>query len=223
MVSSYLSFEEYDKDDRCSFIKYNIREFYLSITERALDRALDLAKEYMVIPLDKVEIIKHCRKTLLYYEDSIWIKKGEGGNFDTPIGAYDGAEICELVGCVLLYSINKIVDPGSHGRYHGDGLIIVDKSIPKKCDGIRKRLHRLFGEFGFRLDMQTDLKIADYLDVTLNLYNGTVSPFRKRNQDLLYVDRVSNHPIQVFKHIPKGIENRLSNNSSNKEYFERSK
>ena len=58
-------FEEYDKDDRCSFIKYDIREFYPSITERALDRALDLAKEYMVIPLNKVEIIKHCRKTLL--------------------------------------------------------------------------------------------------------------------------------------------------------------
>ena len=108
-------FEECDKDDRCSFIKYDIREFYPSITERALDRALDLAKEYMVIPLDKVEIIKHCLKTLLYYEDSIWIKEGEGVNFDTPIGAYDGTEICELLGCVLLYSINKIVDPGSHG------------------------------------------------------------------------------------------------------------
>ena len=119
----------------------------------------------MVIPLDKVEIIKHCRKTLLYYGDSIWIKKGERGNFDIPIGAYDGAEICELVGCVLLYSINKIVDPVSHGLYHYDGLIIVDKSTPKKCDGIRKKLHRLFGEFGFKLDIQTDLKIADYTRV----------------------------------------------------------
>ena len=68
-------FEEYDKDDRCSFIKYDIREFYPSITERTLDRALDLAKVYMMIPLDKMEIIKHCRKTLLYCEDSIWIKK----------------------------------------------------------------------------------------------------------------------------------------------------
>ena len=77
----------------------------------------------MVIPLDKVEIIKHCRKTLLYYEDSIWIKKGEGGNFDISIGAYDGAEICELVGCVLLYSINKIMDPSSHGLYSDDSLI----------------------------------------------------------------------------------------------------
>ena len=42
-------------------------------------------------------------------------KKGEGGNFDTPIGAYDGVEICVLVGCVLLYSIDKFMDPSSHG------------------------------------------------------------------------------------------------------------
>ena len=115
------------------------------------------------------------------------------------------------------------MDPSSHGLYHYDGLIIVDKSTPKKCDDIRKRLHRLFDEFGFRLDIQTDLKITDYLDVTLNLYSETVSPFRKRNQDLRYVDWGSNHPTQVFKHVPKGIEHRLSNNSSNKEIFERSK
>ena len=125
------------------------------------------------------------------------------------------SEICELVRCVLLYSINKIMDPSSH-----DGLIIVDKRTPKKCDDIRKRLYKLFDEFGFRLDITTDLKIIDYLDVTLNLYSGTVSPFRKRNQDLRYVDRGSNHPTQVFKHVPKGIEHRLSNNSSNKEIFE---
>ena len=93
---------------------------------------------------------------------------GEGGNFDVSIGAYDGAEICELVGWVLLYSINKIMDPSNHGIYHDDGLIIVDKSTPKKCDGIRKRFYKLFEEFGFRLDVTTDLKITDYLDVTLN-------------------------------------------------------
>ena len=37
------------------------------------------------------------------------------------------------------------------------------------------------------------------------------------------MDRGSNHPKQVFKHIPKGIEHRLSNNSYNKEILERSK
>ena len=37
------------------------------------------------------------------------------------------------------------------------------------------------------------------------------------------MNRGSNHPTQVFKHVPKGIEHKLSNNSSNKEIFERSK
>ena len=127
------------------------------------------------------------------------------------------------MGCVLLYNINKIVDPYSHGLYLKDGLIIVDKSTPRKCDNIRKRLHRLFDEFGFKLEIQTDLKIADYLDITLNLYNRTVSPFRKKNQNLHYVDMRSNHPSQVFKHIPKGIGHRLSTNSSKRDIFEQSK
>ena len=34
---------------------------------------------------------------------------------------------------------------------------------------IRKRLHKQFDEFGFKLNLQTDLKITDYLDITLNL------------------------------------------------------
>ena len=45
----------------------------------------------------------------------------------------------------------------------------------------------------------------------------------KKKQDLRYVNSGSNHPIQVFKHVPKGIEQGLSNNSSNKDIFERSK
>ncbi len=51
--------------------------------------------------------------------------------------------------------------------YSDDGLIIVDKSTPRKCDGIRKKLYKLFDDFGFRLDVTTDLKITNYLDITL--------------------------------------------------------
>ena len=101
-------------------------------------------------------------------------QKGDSGNFDTPIGAFDGAEICELVGCVLLYNIDKILDPYSHGLYRNDGLIIVDKSLPRKCDNIRKRLHWLFDKFGFKLEIQTDLKMLIILILpwtfTIGLY-----------------------------------------------------
>ena len=43
-------------------------------------------------------------------------------------------------------------------------------------------LHWLFNKFGFKLNILTNYRITDYLDITLNLYNGTVSPFRKNNQ-----------------------------------------
>ena len=139
------------------------------------------------------------------------------------MGAFNGTEICELVGCLLLYNINNIVDPYSHGLYRNDGLIILDKSTLRKCDTIRKKLHRLFNEFGFKLEIQVNLKITDYLDITLNLYNGTVSTFRKQNQNPRYVDKRSKHPTQVFKHIHNDIEHRLSTNSSKIDIFEQSK
>ena len=48
-------------------------------------------------------------------------------------------------------------------------------------------------------------------------------PYRKPNDQLLYVKTSSNHPPQIIKQPPPSIRNRLSNNSSNKQVFEMSK
>ena len=71
--------------------------------------------------------------------------------------------------------------------------------------------------------METNLKITDYLDINLNLYNNTISPYRKANKKPCYINIGSNHPKQTFKHIPNGIGFRLSTNSSNIKIFEKSK
>ena len=115
------------------------------------------------------------------------------------MGSYDSAKISELVGCLLLYKLNDIINPGCHGLYQDDGLIIIDNWTPRKGDIIRKKLHGLFNKFGFRLVIQANLKITDYLDVTFNLYDETVSPFRKDNQYPYYINVGSNHPKKVFK------------------------
>ena len=86
--------------------------------------------------------------------------------------------------------------------------------MSRKGDIIRDKLHCLFSKFGFKLDIQTNLKITDYLDVKFNLYNGTIAPSRKHNQVPSYIDKGSNHPKQVFKHMSNGIMVRLSTNSS---------
>ena len=43
---------------------------------------------------------------MLYIDNQIWMKKG-GEQFDITIGAYDGAEVCELVGIYMLNKISK--------------------------------------------------------------------------------------------------------------------
>ena len=63
--------------------------------------------------------------------------------------------------------------------------------------------------------MQTTFKITGYLVIALNLYNGTVSPFRKYNQYPCYINVVSNHPRQIFKHILPGVRFILSTDSTN--------
>ena len=133
------------------------------------------------------------------------------------------AEISELIGCILLENLNKIIDPENHGLYRDDGIIIVDEYTPRKGDLLRKKLNWLFGKFGFKLDIQTNLKIADYLDITLNIQYGTVSPFTKDKQNPRYINIGSNHPQKVFENIPNGIMVRLSTNSSNSNIFDKNK
>ena len=159
----------------------------------------------MLIPEDKINIFKHFRKSLLYHNEDFCIKKEVRGHFENPHR--------------LLANLNNIIIPCNHGLYRDDGLIIEDNCTPGKGDLFRKKLHWLFNKFGFKLDNQTNLKITDYLDITLNLYNGTMSPLRENNQYPYYINVSSNHPSQIFKYIFNGIIFRLSTSSSNINIF----
>ena len=63
--------------------------------------------------------------------------------------------------------------------------------------------------------MTLTTNITSMLHLTLSL--ESYQPFRKPNNDLIYIDINSNHPPQVLKQIPKSISKRLSENSSSKE------
>ena len=60
--------------------------------------------------------------------------------------------------------------------------------------------------------------------MTLNLSNeGSYSPYKKPNDQLLYVHTSSNHPPQIINMLPKSINERISKNSSNPEIFDKAK
>ena len=82
---------------------------------KAIDEAWKQAKEYVVISVDKSNIIKYWHKSILYHNEELWIKKGASGNFDNPMGSFDGAILSALIGYLFLYNLNNITDPCNHG------------------------------------------------------------------------------------------------------------
>ena len=63
------------------------------------------------------------------------------------------------------------------------------------------------------------MKIVNYLDLTLDLTNGTYRPYHKPDNIVNYVHKQSDHPLNIIKQIPLSVETRLSNTSCNKEVF----
>ena len=53
--------------------------------------------------------------------DNPWVEKGES-NFDVTMGAYDGAEVCELIGIFNLSLFSKHINKNHIGLYRNDGL-----------------------------------------------------------------------------------------------------
>ena len=100
-------------------------------------------------------------------------------------------------------------------------MIIVDSWAPQKGDVIRQKLHWLFDKFGFKLEIQTNLEITSYLNITFNLFNGTVFSLRENKPYPCYIHVSSYH--HIFKHIPNGIMFRLSTNSSDTNVFTQNK
>ena len=216
-------FSKIDQKQECSFIQLDIKEFYPSITKTIFEDALDFAKTQTTIGRDEIRTIKHCRKSLLFSGNETWVKKNSNNCFDVTMGSYDGAEICELVGLYILDTLSKKLNKNEMGLYRDDGLILLRNKNGHEMDKIRKQIIQIFKTIGFQIDININLKVIDFLDVTFNLLENSYKPYKKPNDKLLYINTESNHPPEVIKHIPISINKRLNQNSSNEQIFNSSK
>ena len=60
-------------------------------------------------------------------------------------------------------------------------------------------------DLGFESEIETNLKEVNLLDVTFDLNSGLYKPYKKPNDQLLYVTTSSDHPPQVIKQLPNSI------------------
>ena len=88
------------------FFAFDIKEFYPSITENLLKKALTFAEAHIHLSDDDKAVIHHTRKSLLFNSQQTWIKR-DSGLSDVTMGAYDGAEVCELVENYFFYELSK--------------------------------------------------------------------------------------------------------------------
>ena len=211
-------FESIKDKQHCKFVIFDIKDFYPSTKESLLKQSLDFAKKYIKVTSEDQAIIKNARKSLLFNKQQIWIKK-ESGLFDVQMGAYDGAEVCELVGIFILYQLSRIYNKNDIGLYRDDGLAVFRNTSGSQAEKIKKHFQSIFRKNNLNIIVKCNLKIVDYLDVTLNLSHGSYKPFHKPNSEINYIHKESNHLPSIIKQLPLSVESRLSKLSSDENVF----
>ena len=138
------------------------------------------------------------------------------------MGSHDGAEICELVGLFILNHLSKKFGKESIGLYRDDGLALIKSKSARLADKTRKELHKIFELFDLKITAESNLLIVNFLDVTFDLNNGNYRPYRKPNDDPLYINRYSNHPPSIIRQLPTSINKRIALLSSYEQTFKES-
>ena len=193
-------------------------DFYPSISEELLTDAIDYARQFVGINDDEVNIILHCRKSILFGSNGALIKKN-GSLFDVAMGSFDGAKICELVGLFLLNNLTQIVGSNNIGIYRDDGLAILENAFGPRSERIKKRIIKLFQHHGLKITAETNLIQTNFLNITLDLRSERYWPFRKPNNQPLYIHCLSNHLPVIKKQLPLMLATRLSQLSCDSKEF----
>ena len=126
--------------------------------------------------------------------------------FGVALGAYDGAELCELVGTFLLYKISVNHDKNNIGLYRNDGLSVFKTKSAIQLERIKNSLQKTFKDFGLEIVAVSKLRIVNYLDVTLNVNDTSFIHYHKPDDIIQYINKESNHPPNLIKHLPASIE-----------------
>ena len=88
---------------------------------------------------------------------------------------------------------------------------------------MKKKIIKLFTSHGLNITLDLNLVQVNFLDVTLNINNNKFWPYRKPNNEPLYIHKHSNHPPNIKKQLPQMINKRLSEISCDSIEFDKVK
>ena len=175
-------------------MQLNIKEYYPSIIEETLDKTFVFASNHTTVSLEDICIIKHSRKSLIFHLEQAWNKKESSSYFAITMDSYDGAELCELIKIFMQLVLQDIINKEVLGLYRDNGLSVHNKVNSQKMDKIRKRMIKVFKDNSFGIDIVTNLVEVNFLDDTFNLRNRSYQPYKKPNDELKYINVLSQPP-----------------------------
>ena len=135
---------------------------------------------------------------------NVWVNK-DNPEFPATMGNYNGAELCELVRLYLLDLLTKEFGKQNIGLCRDDGLSCFENMSGPDSEKIKKNLFKIFKNNGLGITEECNLIFTDILDVTFDLKSATYYPYRKPNNELLYINKHSNHSSSIINQIPSMI------------------
>ena len=126
------------------------------------------------------------------------------------MGAYDGAEVCEIVGIFMFYQLSRKFNQSNIGLYRDDLAVFKNISC-RQAEKNKKHIQNISGKNNLSIIVKYNLKIVDYLHVILSLSDGSYKPFHNPNNKINYIHKESNRPRSVLKQLPLSVKSQLSN------------
>ena len=126
------------------------------------------------------------------------MKKGES-NFNIILSAYNATEVWELIGIFMLSILSKHISKNHIELYRDDSLAISKNLSRSRSRKTQQKVSKIFKEKYQDIIVQCNLKINNYLDITLSLNDGSWRLYRKPNKETNYVHINSDHPLSVIK------------------------
>ena len=120
---------------KSKFVICDNNGYYSSITPTLMEKKLDWAMAYVDVTPQQRKIIHQACQSFLYSEGMPWVKKGEV-NFDVGMGAFHGAQVCELVGLFLLNLLKGL--PNFEAILYRDDGLGVTSSTPRLQEKLRQ-------------------------------------------------------------------------------------
>ena len=91
------------------------------------------------------------------------VKRSGSEEFDAPMGSYD---VLALVGGFLLNILSHVIDKRFVGLYRDDGLRALRNYFDPATERKRKEIIKVFKEYDLSITIETNIRIANFLDAT---------------------------------------------------------